>query len=49
LENSYIIKRKIKVMSELKPVYTLRVTSIADIARFAATMLTLGQPVSFTF
>jgi hypothetical protein len=32
-------------MSELKPVFTLRVTSIADIARFAATMLTLGQPV----
>jgi len=29
---------------EIKPVYSLRVASLADIARFAALMLSMGQP-----
>jgi hypothetical protein len=31
-------------MSEIKPVYSIRVASISDIARFAALMISLGQP-----
>lgn len=31
-------------MSEIRPVYSIRVATIADIARFAAMMISLGQP-----
>ncbi len=31
-------------MTEIKPVYSLEASSIADIARFAAMMISLGQP-----
>jgi len=31
-------------MSEIKPLYSIRVASISDIARFAALMISLGQP-----
>jgi|ECHnycMinimDraft_1075156.scaffolds.fasta_scaffold00104_16 hypothetical protein len=31
-------------MEEIKPVYSLRVATVSDIARFAALMITLGQP-----
>lgn len=31
-------------MSELRPLYSIKVSSISDIARFAALMISLGQP-----
>ncbi len=31
-------------MAEIKPLYSIKVSSIADIARFAAMMISLGQP-----
>jgi len=31
-------------MSEIRPLYSIRVASISDIARFAALMISLGQP-----
>jgi hypothetical protein len=31
-------------MEEIKPVYSVRVSTLSDIARFAALMISLGQP-----